>query len=355
MDVDLPGLRSGAVRGHWLGSVVVATRSGFYVPPGGPVPGGDPELAVADWFPEVAGATVVHVHADPVSGGFVAGGRVLTAAQFAAQFGGRVAALPGAGGEGLVVLVACKAAAAAAVLAAAWGRPVLAADSDVCTDAGGTVTAADQVSGADGRPELRPGNWVLAVAGGGTSGPLGADLLDVLGRGGPGPVPVPGVAAGRGRRPGGRGVWWTGPGRGRGGQGAAAGQGDGGRVRGDGDIEAGQEGPGPAPAPSAGEVARLARLGLILTPAGSGEPGGGGGWRLDYGERGVDLNNPQAIVLAAVAGAGSAAPCTLEVPQRPCPHRLELSGELHVSGAGSAERAGLRRQDQRGPVARVLA
>ncbi len=65
---------------------MVSTPSGFYFP--GPGDGQD-NLAAALSFSAVANATVLHLHADPVTGGLVAGGRVLTPEEFLAEFGGR--------------------------------------------------------------------------------------------------------------------------------------------------------------------------------------------------------------------------------------------------------------------------
>ena len=222
MDVDLPGLRSGAVRGHWLGSVVVATRSGFYLPgDAGPVAAGDAGRAAADWFPEVAGATVVHVHADLGSGGFRVGGEVLSAQ----QFHDRVLVPLGLVSQGLLILVACGTALLGGMLAWRGQRPVLAPDADVFTTTDGRLLAARLEVDGEGRSALSLQNWMLFAAGRAQSVALGADLraaLDRLGDRRPGdPLgadEVPRVTGEPGPLPD-REVKWTGPRRTGGGAG----------------------------------------------------------------------------------------------------------------------------------------
>ena len=109
--------------------------------------------------PQVAGATVLHLHTRP--GGLVpVGDRLLTGA----EFGG---VLNGLGiGAGPLVLVACDGAAIAAEVAALTGRPVVAAATAVVTSARRVVAVRLGVS-ADGTPllsDLRQSasDWTLA-------------------------------------------------------------------------------------------------------------------------------------------------------------------------------------------------
>ena len=123
--------------------------------------GGD-KVAAAHSFPPVAGATVVHVHAAGGGTEFVVDDQVLTAA----EFGGRVVALGLPAGQ-LVIIVACRALAAAPVLAARLGAPVVAASADAYTLPGGTVVAAQTRYTGDGAaiPVLGSGEWMLVRAG----------------------------------------------------------------------------------------------------------------------------------------------------------------------------------------------
>jgi hypothetical protein len=158
-------------------AVMVRTRSGWYVRPGGAGGHQDEErgLAAAWSFPVVEDAIVVHVHTDPGTGLPAVGGELLTAEEFY----GRVLAprLPRPEGRGpepgeLLVMVACglgeawpgQAGATAQVLARLGNRPVLAASADVFTTAGGRVVTALLGFGGDGRPVVDsawPAFWGL--------------------------------------------------------------------------------------------------------------------------------------------------------------------------------------------------
>ena len=87
-------------------------------------------------FPPVAGATVLHVHTADDGTRFVVDDELLTAHRFAAQ----VAELGLPAGE-LVILVACRALAAARALADLLNGPVVAADAEVYTLPDGRVVA----------------------------------------------------------------------------------------------------------------------------------------------------------------------------------------------------------------------
>ena len=182
---------------------------------------GGVEVAAAWSFPPVAGATVVHVHAEGGGTRFVVDDQVLTAA----EFGGRVVALGLPAGRP-VIIVACRAAAAAAELAGRLGAPVVAASADAYTLADARVVAADTGYTADGVAVPVPGSggWVLVRAGqdaghdAGQDGgpapvPLGADLLAAIGSGVLGQhLPVP-LAVGQAiAPPPARPVRWSGTG-----------------------------------------------------------------------------------------------------------------------------------------------
>ena len=190
---------------------VVPTPSGFYFPG----PEGDQDgRAAAFWFPRVGGATVVHVHSDPATGGFVVRDQVLTAERFAAEFGERLGLAAG----DLLIVVACRGAELAALLADRAGRPVLATtDADAWTTPDGRVVAAQAAVDEQGRPVLVPGAWVLTVPGREPPVRLGTELLAIL-RGGVLPEDlVPGarrlrVAEDGGRPRPARNVRWAQPG-----------------------------------------------------------------------------------------------------------------------------------------------
>ena len=162
---------------------VVPTPSGFYFP--GPE-GDEDSLAAALSFPPVDGATVLHLHTDPVTGSLVAGDRVLAPEEFFAEFGSRLGLVPGR----LLVLVACGAAvpragagrSAAARLGEVAGVPVLAAGADVSTLADGSVRAVRYGVDERGVPVASGGSWMLSRPGGALA-EFGPDLLDTV-RGG---------------------------------------------------------------------------------------------------------------------------------------------------------------------------
>ena len=69
----------------WRFSSVARVRGGgLHVRAGGGRDGAGDEVAAAS-FPPVAGADVVHVHADPVTGLLAAGGELLPAEEFHSQ------------------------------------------------------------------------------------------------------------------------------------------------------------------------------------------------------------------------------------------------------------------------------
>ena len=164
----------------------VVTRSGFYLP-SGPASGDARDLdeVAANWFPPVAGAVVWHLHLDPAKGGVPAGDQVLAPEQFYDQV---MADRRWPAGT-LLVIIACKAAAAPAAresaaqaLARRGGGRVLAADGYVWTTTDGRVVAAQPAVDGEGRPALdvAAGNWVLVEPDGRRSEGLGASLLDIL-------------------------------------------------------------------------------------------------------------------------------------------------------------------------------
>jgi hypothetical protein len=165
-----------------------ATRSGFYIP-ASPAEATDlqaDELTAAQFFPEVDGATVLHVHFS--SGGFRTGDGTLAPEQFKEQVLDHLSLEPGQP----LILVACQTAGlpggtrarhAAAALASLTGRPVIAATGDTFTTPEGRVITSHSGFDASGLPVVdngTPAHWVIARPDGTLSPELGTDLLGIL-------------------------------------------------------------------------------------------------------------------------------------------------------------------------------
>ncbi len=172
----------------WVPFGGAETRSGFYF--------GDSssksadvlanELAAAQSFPRLDGATALHVHFH--DGVFAVGGRALTLSQFHDEV---VSSLGLPEGQPLI-LVACQTAAApqapgtvgaALTLAELSGRPVIGATADAFTTATHQIVSAHASFDADGRPVFDgspPGDWVIASPDGQLATGLGFDLLEAL-------------------------------------------------------------------------------------------------------------------------------------------------------------------------------
>ena len=148
------------------------------------------ELAAAAWFPPVAGADVVHVHADPVTGLLAAEGELLPAEEFHSQVLVPRVLERGQSPRRLLVMVSCglgaarpgQAESAARVLARLGDRPVLAASADVFTTRAGAVQVRETSFDLEGRPLLagQQAGWRLYVPGGAEPVPFGPDLAAVL-------------------------------------------------------------------------------------------------------------------------------------------------------------------------------
>ncbi len=165
-----------------------ATQSGFYLP-AGPSEAADVhahEHMAAQFFPDIDGATVLHVHF--ADGGFLAGGGTLTPEQFKEQLLDGLNLEPGQP----LILVACQAAAlpaamgqgvAASALASLSDRPVIAATGDAYTTPSAQVVTTHSGFDADGHPVVDagpPAHWVIAWPDGTLSPGLGPDLLAIL-------------------------------------------------------------------------------------------------------------------------------------------------------------------------------
>ena len=183
--VPRPGAAAGPSRVVPFGGI--RTQSGFYIPADRPgrADARDAEIvadeiAAAEFFPRVPGATVLHVH--HAGGRFLAGGRALTQMEFLDEVMERLGLLPGEP----VILVACGTAAltgtahAVATLAMLAGRPVVGATGNAYTTAGGEVVTAHAGVDADGRMVIvpdQPAHWVVARPDLAQTAGLGADLL----------------------------------------------------------------------------------------------------------------------------------------------------------------------------------
>ena len=166
---------------------VEATPSGRYVRAegAGGYWDGPEDRAAALSFRPVTVATVVHVHADPVTGNLAVDGQLLTPEQFHQQV-----LVPLALPRGdLLVLVACglgaarpwQEDAAARMLAELGDRPVLAASQDAFTTPEGSVVVGEMGADQEGRPVVRPGTgWTLSEPGRAEPVLFGPDLAKVL-------------------------------------------------------------------------------------------------------------------------------------------------------------------------------
>ena len=165
-----------------------ATQSGFYLPAGPSEAAGvrADELMAAQFFPDVDGATVLHVHF--ADGGFLVGGGTLTPEQFKEQVIDGLNLEP----RQPLILVACQTAAASAAmgqgvaaseLASLSDRPVIAATGDAFTTPKAQVVTTHSGVDAGGYPVVDagpPADWVIAWPDGTLSPGLGPDLLAIL-------------------------------------------------------------------------------------------------------------------------------------------------------------------------------
>jgi hypothetical protein len=166
---------------------VEQTPSGWYVRAGnaGEYRDEEQDRVAARSFPPVAGATVIHVHADPVTGRLAVEGRWLTIEQFRQQVLAPLRLPPG----NLLIMMACGLGAArsgqaagARTLARRGLWPVLAASADAFTTPAGAAVVGETGFDEEGRPVLvrRRAGWVLHVPGRAQPVEFGPDLTAVL-------------------------------------------------------------------------------------------------------------------------------------------------------------------------------
>ena len=194
-----------------LGQRAVATPTGHYLPGTGPHEAVDPQaLRAALSMHPVENATVLHLHTDPATGRFLAGGQLLGPDELQAG----VLAQLGIGPGQALILVACGSGAvptgAAARLAVLAGTPVVAPTTTAVTTSSGTVLAAETGVDGVGLPVVRQGHWAVFGADGAQLAVLPADLTSALRHGGVGQyLPGVGLALGATGRPPERNITWN--------------------------------------------------------------------------------------------------------------------------------------------------
>jgi hypothetical protein len=190
----------------------VPTQSGRFIPANG-FPGvtdtGALQLQAARSFPQVAGATVIHVYGDPnVEGNFVVGHRSLTPQQFDQNVlqhhdlsAGRYLII--VGGNGVGVPNAAGMSAADIIAAQHPNLNVISADGPVLTTPGGAVLTGRFAHGHRPLVVSWTGNWILTTSGAASQN-LGPDLVDALRK----LAPAPRLTASPGAPPPVRSLFW---------------------------------------------------------------------------------------------------------------------------------------------------
>jgi hypothetical protein len=193
------------------GQLAIATQTGHYLPGSGPHEEAEPQaLQAALSVHPVENATVLHVHTDPATGGFLVAGQLLGPDEL---HEGVLAGLGLVPGQALI-LVACGSGAvptgAAARLAVLAGAPVVAPTTTAVTTPSGAVLAAETGLDSAGLPVVRPGNWAVFGSDGVRLAVLPADLTSSLRHGGASQY-LPGVrlAPGAAGRPPERIITWN--------------------------------------------------------------------------------------------------------------------------------------------------